>query len=194
MNPYDDTLERANFGSFMLGLLQVILNPRQAWKDAAVDNYSRRSLLLTGFVPFLSIVALSSMIPVYYHGRMGLVEGIMRGAIDFSGYFVSVYICNYLLDWGLERWVEDRRTDQNRVSTFVLYTIGFMAFISLLVNAFPVELALFAFLPIYAVYILWTGTDYLDVPGDRYPQFLMCVVLLVFLPPYALFYCLSYFL
>lgn len=191
---YINELPKAGTGRFLLGLLQVILNPRQAWFDAQLDGYSAKSLLTAGFVPFLAVVALTSLAEAFYYAEVGIIESIVAGVLDFTGYFVSIFICNYLLNWALKKFVFPLRYNENNSLTFVIYTVASMALMTLLNNVFPADLALLSFLPLYVIYIIWSGVDYMYIPDDRKPHFLFTAILTLFAPPYILSYCLSMFI
>lgn len=191
MNQTDVKSRPAGIGQYLLGLVQVILNPRQGWLDAEKDNYSAKELIVKGVLPFLIIVALSPLVSAYFKLSMSYHDAIIEGVIQFSGYFVSIYLCNFVFSWALGRWIQPRRQDPNAVMTYVLYTVSAMAFITLLTNILPVDLSLWSFLPLYVVYIIWRGEQYMRIPYDRKPQFLACGVLCIFVPPYVLTYCLS---
>lgn len=194
MTDYSVNARPAGIGRFLVGLVQVILNPRQGWLDADKDNYSPRDLLVNGFCPFLAVVALSSLLNALYRSAITLPQAIIEGCIDFTGYFVSVYICNYLLQWCLKKWVSPKKDNENKRTTFVIYSIASMSFITLLNNIFPVDLAILSFLPLYVIYIIWSGRVYMGIPDDRRPQFVACSLGALFFPPYILCYCLSMFL
>ena len=192
MNDNTRELRKARTGNFFLGLVQIILNPRQGWTDAEKDRYSYRELLLTGFIPLLIIVGVAPLTSAYFKLSMTYTEAIISGVIDFSGYFVSVYLCAYLLEWGLEKWVGPKKASQNSLMTFIIYTISVMAFITLLTDVLPVDLSLWSFLPLYVIYIIWCGGRFLGIPSDRKPQFLAVGLLGLFCPPYIILYCLSF--
>lgn len=181
---------QTGFGNFLLGLIQIILNPAQGWLDADRDGCYFRQLLVKGLFPFLILVSLSALMGVVYR-IMPLTEAIIKGVLDLSGYFVSVYICEYFLEWAMNKWVQPKKNNSNNRMTFVLYTIGAMAFITLLNNIFPVDLALLSFLPLYILYIIWWGKDYMGVPQERNTQYMAVTICTLFLPPYILSYCLS---
>lgn len=191
MNPTDSRARSVNTGGFLLGLVQVILNPRQGWLDAEKDNYSPRQLILKGFLPLLVIVACSPLISAYFKMSMTFGEAFVEGIIEFAGYFVSIYLCNYLFTWAYTIWVQPKGPNPNIVMTYVIYTISAMGLITFLTNILPIDLSLWSFLPLYVVYIIWRGEFYLRVPFDRKPQFLVCGIGTLFLPPYLLIYCLS---
>lgn len=187
-------LRKAGVGQFLLGLLQVILNPQQGWKDAAKDNYNTRDLFTAGLVPFLIVVALTSLFSAFYYSTVGYVEAVIAGILNFTGYFVSVFICNYLLSWGMKKFVLPLRYNPAHSMTFVIYTIASMALMTLLNNVFPADLALLSFLPLYVLYIMWGGVDFMYVDDARKPHFMITAILTLFAPPYILAYCLSLFI
>ena len=191
MNRADFKSRSAGLGRYFLGLIQVILNPRQGWTDAEKDNYNVNGLIFKGFLPFLIVVALSPLVSAYFKLALSFREAIIEGIVYFSGYFVSIYLCSYLLSWCMTRWVEPKRQDPNAVMTLVLYSISTMALITLLTNLLPVDLSLWNFLPLYVIYMIWRGEHYMRVPFERRPQYLACGVGALFFPPYILIYCLS---
>lgn len=194
MNSVKSQTGGAGIGRFLLGLLQILLYPRRGWEDAGKDNYEGKDLLARGLVPLLIVVALSSLCGFFYYGSVSLFDSLAQGILDFTGYFVSVYICEYLLSWGLKRWVFPMRWSQNKITTFVVYSVASMAVMTFLNNAFPADLALLSFLPLYVIYILWGGVEYMSVPEGRKAHFLAVSLGTVFMPPYLLSYCMSLFL
>ena len=190
-----DDRRRAGIGRFLLGLLQIILNPRQGWMDAALDNYDCRDLITKGLVPLLAVVALTALIEPFYFSTLGFLPAIIKGVVDFTGYFASVYLCNYFLNWALGMWVLDHyHIDDSKVQTLVIYTIASMALMTLIDNVLPSDLAVLSFLPFYVFYIIWCACRYLGIPDERKPYFFGVALGALFLPPYLLSYCLSIFL
>lgn len=185
---------KGGLGDFLLGLVQIILYPRRGWEDASDDRYNAHDLLLFGLLPYLGVVSLTSLCDAFFYSSVTIVQAVIKGVIDFTGYFISIYICEFILSWGLKNKVHPMGFSQNSNMTLVIYSVATMATMTLLDNIFPADLALFSFLPLYVIYILWGSADFMLVPEGRKPYYLGVVLISVFLPPYILSYCLSLFL
>lgn len=191
MTSVTNTIRKKSFFPFLKGLIQVILNPRQGWLDAYGVKADPKSLLVSGLVPFLSIVALTSLLSVFYRSSETLTHCVLEGVVDFTAYFVSVFITWSLLLFAFRRWNVKWRCDEGIVMTFVVYTIGSMAVITFLQNVMPVELALLSFLPFYVIYIMFGAMDYLGIRSEDKDKFIVITILCLFIPPYIMTYLLG---
>ena len=83
-------------------------------------------------------------------------------------------------------------TDEKRCHTFVLYTLGLLALISLIINVLPVTSAMLFFLPFYVALIQWKGCSYMRIRPDRIGIFMIIAILGVLMPLYLFYFLFSH--
>lgn len=191
MNNVDHKVTPAGFGTYLLGQVQIILNPAQGWMDAERLNHNARSLLVAGLCPWLGITALTALTGAFVRQSITLTDALLKGAVDFTGYFVSVFLCRFLLTELIDRYVESKKLSEARVLTLTVYVVGAMATITMLNNLFPFDLALLSFLPLYIIYIIWSARYYMGIPPESNLRFMLVSLAALFAPPYLLSYILS---
>lgn len=194
MNSFEHRITPAGLGSYLLGQVQIILNPAQGWMDSERVNHNARSLFVAGLCPFLGITALSAFIGAFVRESITPLDALLKAAVDFTGYFVSVFICRFLFTQAIERFVDATKMSEARVLTLVVYVVGSMATITLLDNIFPFDLAILSFLPLYIIYIIWCARYYMGIVAESNVHYMLTAILTLFVPPYILSYLLSVFL
>ena len=85
----------------------------------------------------------------------------------------------------------EKRYDELRSQTFVLYTLGLVALISLIINVLPITSVMLFFLPFYVALIQWKGVGYMEVKPDKVGIFMILAILGVLMPPYIFYFLFS---
>ena len=94
-------------------------------------------------------------------------------------YFFGVFALSLFAEPTLEK-----RYDEARSHTFVLYTLGLVALISLIINVLPITSVMLFFLPVYVALIQWKG-------AEKTGLFMIIAILGVLMPPYIFYFLFS---
>lgn len=163
----------ALFPAFFKELLQVVIAPRQGWHDTARADLPVRALLTQGYIPFISLVALSAFMPLIYRSSSTFSGCLLVAISVFVKYFIGYFAAAFMLVPALKRVLgPDSAPSVGKVDRLVMYSLATLALLSLASNLSPVEHALLSMLPLYVVYVIWEASWHLLVPADRRLQFL----------------------
>lgn len=173
--------------SFLRDMFQLVLAPVKGWEDIAIDNYDSRRLLTKGFVPFIILVALTVFFKAIYHTDASLIVLLQQSIVCFLKYFVSYFLAAFIFTLYLPTCIEGELSMQHCL-TFVIYGLGLLALINIVKNCIPVELAIAFVMPLYALYILWRGLQYMNISFNGVVRFILLIFFGVIAPPYLLQY------
>lgn len=174
---------------YLKNLFQLILSPGNGWEDIGTTDDSPREIAASGFYPLIALTALSVFMQGVYHHVEFLVL-FMRMIVTFLVYFVSYFFGVFVLSLFAEPTLEGRYDDR-RAHTYVLYTLGLLALISLIINVLPVTSAMLFFLPFYVALIQWKGTAYMHVKHEKIGIFMIIAILGVLMPTYVFYFLFS---
>lgn len=174
---------------YLKHLFQLILSPGNGWEDIGIAADAPRSIAARGFYPLIAVAALSVFMQGVYHHAEFLVL-FMRMIVTFLVYFVSYFFGVFALSLFAEPTLE-RRYDDTRSHTFVLYTLGLQALISVIINVLPITSVMLFFLPFYVALIEWKGVGYMGVKPEKVGIFMIIAILGVLMPPYIFYFLFS---
>ena len=174
---------------YLKNIFQLVLSPGNGWEDIAADNDNPKEISTKGFYPLIALAAVSVFMKGIYHNIDFLVlfiRMIVTFLVYFIGYFFGVFVLSLFSEPTLEGYY-----DEHRSHTFVLYTLGLLAVISLIVNCLPVTSMMFFFLPFYVALIQWKGVSYMGVKPHKVGVFMIIAILGVLMPPYIFYFLFS---
>lgn len=171
---------------FLKNLFQLAIGPQHGWEDIALEDKDPEKLTADGLYPLLGVVAISSFCQMIYHHDMGLVYPLERAIIIFSVYFVTLMLAQNLVPSMLDKCVESGEVDLQRTSTFIIYSLGLMAIVSMIENLVPLELSLVQFLPVLVALVMWKSARYLKIMPSQNGRFIFVAIVFVLLPPILL--------
>lgn len=167
--------------------LQLILAPVKGWEDVSADGLDDTALLKKGLIPMLAVVALSSLVRLFFDVEASVVGVIQQAIITFIKYFATYYFACLIYTLYLPSCINGEFS-LKKCHTFITYGITLLALVNIIENCIPVELAVLYIMPIYVLYILWRGLRYLSVSFDGVGTFLLITILSIIVPPYLLQY------
>lgn len=172
--------------SYLKYLFQLTLSPRHGWEDIERGDEDPRRLLSSGYYPLIALTALSVYAGLLFHRNAEFLKLFVDMIVWFVAYFTGYFFGVFMLSVFLEPML-DRRYDENRCHTFVVYVLGMSALITLVCNFLPVTPLLLFFLPCYVALVEWKGVSYMGVRQEKAGLFMILAILGVLVPPY-LFY------
>ena len=167
---------------YLLYLLQLLLAPKQGWKDIAADGKDYEALERRGFIPFAAIAALSVFVQMIYHPGLSPVKLLIDCVIEFGAWLIGYFLAAAVMGAYLPDLCYDE-PPVRRIRVFSLCSVGLLAFMSLVKNCMPGDFAIIYFLIIYLVVIMWRAADYFDVMPESVFKFTLLATACVIVPP-----------
>lgn len=165
-------------------------------------NAYARSTFTRCFLPSIGVCSLSWFVKLLYDADDGTFSSISDGALLSLQHTLVSFVCMLLaallthsiflatlprllnrsaLDWGA--W-------KGRALNMTMYCITFLGMVTLISNVVKVRVALLEFLPFYAVFIIWKGCRYLEIPPRNAGLFMLlasvCILGLTYLLSFLL--------
>lgn len=170
---------------FLKSLFQLILSPVRGWEDISYAGEDYRRLAAEGLYPLLGVASLTVFMAAIYRHGVELSYMIQQAIVTFVKYFVGYFIAVFILGSYIHR-DSDAEISEKRNHTFVIYSIGLLAIISIIKNCLPMNLATLNFLPIYVAIVMWRGTRYMAIRPDRVGYFMILAIGAVIVPPFVI--------
>lgn len=174
-------------------MLQLVLSPAHGWEDIAVDDVSSRRLLKFGFLPLVSVAAVTSLLALVYHSETTLACVIERGVACFARYLLAYYVASFFFSLYIPSCTGGEMS-LRRNHTFILYSLGLLAVLTILANVLPMVPDMIYLLPVYVYFIMWRGMVYMEVKFDGVVGFMILCLLTLMAPLYLLQYIFSLFI
>ncbi|MDE6266952.1 MAG: hypothetical protein K2M07_06360 [Muribaculaceae bacterium] len=179
--------------AFIGHIAQLIINPRRGWEDIAADSPLPRRMLLSGLIPFILITALTSFVRVCYFTDYTMVDALQNAIITAVTYFATYFIASFIISMQIPLMETPEKSNEgaeqtDRVEIFSASIVGILLLITLISNLIPLDLSLLQYLPIYSVYVIWKGAEYLQIDRSKTGRFMIVAVLSILVPVYILGY------
>ncbi len=178
---------------YLKAIFQLILSPGRGWEDVARTNADPRHLASAGLYPMIGIAAVSQFAKAIWDPSISLVYllelAIITFVMFFAGYFIGIFFMSIVMPE-----LGAGSSSDKRVHTFVNYTIGMLAIISIINNVLPIDVPLVYFLPLYVAVIQWKGNRYMQVSDAFAGRLVLLSAPLVILPPYLIYAAFKYIL
>lgn len=173
------------FLHYLRYMLQLVLSPKHGWEDVAYDNPPLRSLMVSGFVPWLVVASVSALVPFLRTGDAAGLAMVIAAMVMFLKYFVTYFFAGFLFQLFIPALSKGAYNEQN-CNVLLVCSIGLLAFISIIKNCVPVDMPVVNFFPLYVLLIMWRGNRYLKVPKANGFKFAALCFASTLLPPMLL--------
>lgn len=173
--------------TYLKYLFQLILSPRHGWEDIEKGDEDAGYLLSSGYYPLIAIMAASVYVGMLFHSHAEFIKLFVEMVVLFVVYFTGYFFGVFMLSVFLEPMIEGRY-DDNRCRTFVVYTLGLSALITILFQCLPVTSLVLFFLPCYVALVEWKGTSYMRVLPEKVGLFMILAIFGILMPPYVFYY------
>lgn len=161
------------------------MSPRHGWEDISYDDCNLHKLMIGGLIPWLAIVSLTALLPLYYTDNLAVLPALYAVISTFLMFFVGYYLATAAFSFYMPSLTEGASIE-NHNNTLILYSIGLLATLEILKNTLPVDLAMLNFFPLYVLYIMWKGDLYLKVTALNQGRYVVLSLLSVIAPPYLM--------
>lgn len=170
---------------YLKDMLQLMLSPLKGWEDVSYDGFDAHRIFSKGFIPLILFCALTVFCRWFYHDDASLPVLFQQAIICFLKYFAGYYIAVFCFSLYLPICI-DGEISANKSSTFILYGLSLLAFVNILQNCAPLDIAVLYLIPLYVFYILWRGIRYLSVSFSGVTTFLCLCLFSICAPPYII--------
>ncbi|MBR5102603.1 MAG: hypothetical protein IK092_05715 [Muribaculaceae bacterium] len=160
----------------------VIISPKIGWEEINQSGISSQKLLSSAFYPLLALLAISSFVPMIYDSTLPLSTCLMNGVIAFFSYFVTHYLCNYLLA-GFFPDLNETKAAAYRLDIFVIYNLIFLVILNIFANLLPTQFTPLYFMMLYTSFMIFKGAQFLGVKQENITKFVIIASILIILPP-----------
>lgn len=164
-------------------LIQLIFNPYKAWQELSNDTVREQYLPLLLVYPLLIITALSTYVH-YWYGYTTLAEATREALITllkFSACIVTAFVL--MIKPGRKHFTTDYSKTQAHVFVTFTYTITLLSV--LINNLLPSDFAFVQFMPVYIIWIVYQGRDYLKIPQESLFSYTVITSILLLGLPFA---------
>ena len=176
--------------AYLKYLFQLILSPRNGWEDIEKADMDPSRLLSAGYYPLIGVAAASVFVRALFYPGIDFMDLFVSMVEWFVVYFVGFFFGVFSLSLFLEPMVEGHY-DEDRVHTFVLYTLGLEAIINIIFQCLPVSPLVLFFLPCYVALVQYKGVAFMRVRPEQQGLFMLLAIFGVLLPPYIFYYIFS---
>lgn len=170
--------------NFSKNIFLLIVNPSNGWAEIKRFNVPSQLMLSKVFYPLLAIVALTAFIPFFYGHSEGLSYFIQISIISFVKYFFGYLVASYLLGVIFPKISADKEKG-NKLHIFLIYNYCILVILGILGNILPVALTFLDIFPLYIIFVVWKGMEYLDI--DENPaKFVVITSAVILLSPFCI--------
>lgn len=172
---------------YLRDLLQLVIAPRKGWEDISADGFEVKTLFTKGFIPLISITALTVLVKWFYIADISVVALIQQTIVCFLKFFATYFIAGFLFTIYLPGCV-DGEFSLTKCNIFILFGLGLIAIIDLIINVLPMDVAVAYIMPVYVMFIMWRGLRYMNIDFEGVGTFILLIIFALIIPPFALQY------
>ena len=169
---------------FIGQLFQLLLAPKRGWEDISEaakhpDDIQRRE-----FFPWIGLVAASELLRLVYDRDLSVLTAVEMAIIVGGSMVASLFIGRLILDLTLPAYAE--KMNVQKIHVFTMYVIAFSGLFRVFMNAVPVDMSLFYFLPMITVLVIFKSTTYMGILMDSRMTFLGISIFVLIGIPFVL--------
>lgn len=171
-------------------ILLVIVSPRVGWETVNLQAVNPAHVFRRAYVPLLIVLALASFVPIVYDTTISFPRSLMEAVVNFSAYYFSVYIVNYMIGGFYPDLVKTRGAC-DRLKDYVIYSNIYLVLLEIVGNLLPIDFTPIFFMMLYVIWIAYRDLDYLGLAHGRRSRFLILTSAMLLLVPLIIHYLLS---
>ena len=174
------------FALYLKDMLQLVLSPTHGWEDISYDRPEPRKLLLSGFIPWIILTAVTYLLQGIYDSTITPLNLVLGVIVTFVRYFITYFLAVFLFSLFMPR-LSGFRTVEKHSQIFIMFSLGLLALMTLVKNCMPIDLAILNFFPLYIILIMWRGARYMKVTPPALTPFVALNVFTIIVPPMVLY-------
>jgi len=147
-------------------LVKILSNPVEGWKELKRCKYSVDKIASGCFYPLVALASISEYTALFYDADSTLVSLIIPAFITFITFFFGYF--SVLLCGGFMLPKEARKTLNTYFGKeYVMLSMSTLALFYIVFRLFILAGPIFAFLPLWTIYILCKGVKLFRVPKEK---------------------------
>lgn len=174
------------FWRYLKNIIQLIISPARGWEDVSADGESPEELCRGGFYPLLAALGVSSLLRYLYDvHNQSFIDILQLAIVIITSYFATLFFAQYAFTAFLNKFT-DQEPSRHKSDSVVIYSLSVMMLFAIITNICPIEFEILKFLPVYALFVLWKASRFLDVREDAAGPYMFFVSAVVVAPPFLL--------
>jgi hypothetical protein len=164
-------------------LIQLIISPEKAWKELSHGIVRQQYLPLLLVYPMLIITALSAYVH-YWYGYVSLAEATQEALttiLKYAACIITIFIL--LVKLGRKYYAAEYSKSQAHLFAGYIYTITLLSV--LINNLLPSDFAFVQFMPLYIIWVVYQGREYLNIPSESTFSYTVITSVIFMALPYA---------
>lgn len=161
-----DDSRAAGKKAIMLYMFRILSNPVEGWKNFKRGKFKEEKVASTCFYPLAALASISEFVAYFYNSELTLNELLVPAIVTFISfffaYFTVILTAGFLLPKG-----GGEAISKNFGKTFVMINMSTLALFYILYELMPMLGPVFAFLPLWTIYIIFKGVKFLRFPKDK---------------------------
>ncbi len=146
-------------------LFQLVFAPRRAWQELSENTFRQHFLLPLLVYPMLIVTSLSAYIQ-YEYGYITFTEATHNAVLTFTKYFACIISAWSLLIL-LARHYFYAPCSKIAIHLFVGYTYIITMLATIINNMLPSTFAFIQFAPVYSIWVVFQGKDFMQVTAEN---------------------------
>ena len=146
-------------------LVQLVINPQQAWKHIEEDDTLRHYLLPMLVYPLLILMALSEYIP-YWYNFIGFDDATRNVIVTFFKYAACI-ISTWIILSLISRYYFMAECSKSHIHTFVGYSFTISMLSVIIGNLLPSDFTFIQFMPMYIIWVAYQGRHFMHIPQEN---------------------------
>lgn len=170
--------------NFAKNIFLLIVNPSNGWTEIKRFNVPVQNMLSKVYYPLLAVAAVTSFTTILYGNSKALSYFVQISIITFAKFFFGYLISSYLLGVIFPQ-LSGSKDRENKLHIFLLYNYCILVILDILRNILPVALTFLDIFPLYIIFVVWKGMDYLNI-DENYVKFVVIASSVILLIPYCI--------
>lgn len=158
---------------------KVMVFPNIGWPLAQKSGPAPEIAIIRFLLPISILSAVSDFISYLYPGSNNFTTTLVGAVITFCSFFLGYYLALVLSKILLPKEARDLPSSSYG-KLMTIAAIGTLAFFNILMQALPMFDSILEFLPIWTVYVIYTGMKYAKIETDKtvYAIGVVCVAVI----------------
>lgn len=163
-NILDLLLSSVNRTEAMRAQLLLLFNPEKAWKELSDSPAKQQYLLPLLVYPLLLLAAASSYIQ-YEYGYISLSEATQEAVLSLIKFWACIVTTRIVMNALSHRYYK-MTCNAQQIHLFTGYTFTIALLAALVSNLLPCPFTFIEFAPMYMIWVIYKGKDYLNVEEE----------------------------
>lgn len=171
-------------------IILVIISPKVGWEEVNHTSIPTAKVRNNAFYPLLAMLAVACFVPMLYDKTITFAHSLMTGIVMSSSYFITYFICSYLLGGFYPELVKTQAAT-GRLNDYIIYNLIFLVILLIIRFVLPGMFTPIYFLMAYMPYIAFRDLEYLVLKKHKEGKFLVISSAMMLLLPQIIIWLLN---